>query len=115
MRTSIAVLVLTIAAIPALASADDLGAMTAMAKAAPTREAVVKTGAGTGVVKAFDRKAGNLTIQHGPIPAIGWPAMTMTFKVAHPAILKGLKLGQTIGFDAKVQGMKAEVTSVRPK
>jgi Cu(I)/Ag(I) efflux system protein CusF len=73
-----------------------------------------KTGKGTGVIKAINPSDGTLTIQHGPIPAVGWPAMTMAFK-ASPAVLTGLKVGQTVDFDAKVEGMSAEVTAVHPK
>ncbi len=74
----------------------------------------MKHGQGTGVIKALDLQAGSVTLQHGPIPAVSWPAMTMTFK-AKPALLKGLKVGQTIDFDCDVMGMSAEVTAVRPK
>ncbi len=74
----------------------------------------MKHGQGTGVIKGLDPKAGSVTLQHGPIPAVSWPAMTMTFK-AKPALLKGLKVGQTIDFDCDVQGASAEVTAVRPK
>jgi Cu(I)/Ag(I) efflux system protein CusF len=74
----------------------------------------MKHGQGTGVIKAIDPEAGSVTLQHGPIAAVSWPAMTMTFK-AKPALLKGLKVGQTIDFDCDVQGMSAEVTAVRPK
>jgi Cu(I)/Ag(I) efflux system protein CusF len=73
-----------------------------------------KHGQGKGVIKAIDAKAGTLTIQHGPIPAISWPAMTMTFKAKPAALLKGLKVGETIGFDTTVRGMSADVTAVRP-
>ncbi len=41
--------------------------------------------------------------------------MTMTFKAKPVTLLKGLKVGQTIGFDATVRGAAAEVTAVRPK
>jgi Cu(I)/Ag(I) efflux system protein CusF len=76
-------------------------------------KAGAKHGQGTGVIKAID-PAGSVTLQHGPIPAVSWPAMTMTFR-AKPALLKGLKVGQTIDFDCDVMGMSAEVTAVRPK
>jgi Cu(I)/Ag(I) efflux system protein CusF len=66
-----------------------------------------KQGKGTGVIKAIDAKAGTLTIQHGPIPAVAWPAMTMTFKAKPATLLTGLKVGQTIGFDTTVRGMDA--------
>jgi Cu(I)/Ag(I) efflux system protein CusF len=76
--------------------------------------APAKHGQGKGVIKAIDIKAGTLTIQHGSIPAVSWPAMTMTFKATPASLLKGLKVGQSIGFDATVRGMSAEVTAVRP-
>lgn len=74
-----------------------------------------KHGQATGIVKAIDAKTGMLTIQHGPIAGVGWPAMTMTFKAAPATLLHGLKVGQTIGFDATVRGTSAEVTAVRPR
>lgn len=74
-----------------------------------------KTGHGTGVITAIDPKTAKLTIQHGPIPAVSWPAMTMAFKANPPTLLRGLRVGQRIGFDVKVQGASAEVTSVRPQ
>jgi Cu(I)/Ag(I) efflux system protein CusF len=93
------------------AAADDMAGMKGMTPAAAP---AAKTGKGTGVITAVDPKAGTLTIQHGPIPAVGWPAMSMTFKASPTALLKGLKVGQKIGFDAKVKGMAADVTAVRP-
>lgn len=71
-----------------------------------------KHGQGTGVIKAIDPR-GSITLQHGPIAAVSWPAMTMTFKVK-PALLKGLKVGQTVDFDCEVTGMSGMVTAVRP-
>jgi len=74
----------------------------------------VKAGKGIGVVTALDAKAARITIKHGPIPGVGWPAMTMTFKAAPPALLKGVRVGQTVAFDVRARGMDAEVTSIRP-
>lgn len=99
---------LTLAAAGAIA-ADDMSSMPGMS--APS---TAKHGKGVGVIKAIDAKAGTLTIQHGPIPAVSWPAMTMTFKATPPTLLTGLKVGEKIGFDAKVRGTAAEVTAVRP-
>ena len=92
------------------AAADDMSNMKGMS-AAPA----AKHGQGTGVIKAIDDKAGTLTIQHGPIPAVSWPAMTMTFKAKPVSLLMGLKVGQTIGFDTTVRGMDAQVTAIRPR
>ena len=100
---------LTLATAGAIA-ADDMSNMPGMA-AGPT----AKHGKGVGVIRAIDAKAGTLTIQHGPIQAISWPAMTMTFKAKPANLLSGLKVGQTIGFDTTVHGMSADVTAVRPR
>jgi Cu(I)/Ag(I) efflux system protein CusF len=100
----IAILTLSTAA---AAAADDMSGM--------SMSAAAKHGQGKGVIKAIDAKAGTLTIQHGPIPAVAWPAMTMTFKAKPATLLKGLKVGEAIAFDCTVRGMAADVTAVRPQ
>jgi len=42
--------------------------------------------------------ADGVTISHQPVPAIGWPAMTMTFRVEQPALLRGVKTGDRVRF-----------------
>ena len=84
-------------------------AMQASSAAAP----VVKSGAGTGVVKAVDLKAGTITIAHDSIPSIGWPAMTMTFPVAEPSLLNGVKAGSTVSFDVTVTDNAPMITGLR--
>lgn len=44
---------------------------------------------------------GSVTISHEPVPAIGWPAMTMTFALPDLSIANGLKPGDMVrfGFD----------------
>lgn len=74
-----------------------------------------KTGNGVGVITALDPKAAKVTIKHGPIPTVGWPAMTMTFKSTPPALLKNVHVGQTIAFDMRTKGMDAEMTAIRPR
>jgi Cu(I)/Ag(I) efflux system protein CusF len=72
-----------------------------------------KTGKGTGVITEIDAKAGTVTIKHQPIAALGWPAMTMGFKVTPPSLLAALKVGQKIGFDANQGSGLPEVTAIR--
>ena len=105
---AIAAAVLALGAVN-VASADNMQGMSMSGQAA------AKHGQGSGVIKAIDPKAGTLTIQHGSIPAVGWPAMTMTFKAKPATLLKGLKVGELITFDCTVRGAAAEVTAVRPK
>jgi Cu(I)/Ag(I) efflux system membrane fusion protein len=40
----------------------------------------------------------SVTISHQPVPAIGWPAMTMTFHLADPAVARALKAGDQVAF-----------------
>jgi Cu(I)/Ag(I) efflux system membrane fusion protein len=48
----------------------------------------------------------SITLSHQPVRAIGWPAMTMTFRVADPALLRGYHKGQRVrfGFDQPAEG-----------
>ena len=87
---------------------------TVFAQAAKPAAAAVKTGRGMGTITALDTKGGTVTIKHGPIPSIGWPAMTMTFRASPPTLLKPLRPGQHVAFTAKAKGMTAEVTAISP-
>lgn len=99
--------------VAALGSAPSIAGMPNM-PGMPNTAAAAKTGKGVGVITALDPKAAKVTIKHGPIPSVGWPAMTMTFAAKPPALLKGLKVGQTVGFDTRVQGAAADVTAIKP-
>jgi membrane fusion protein, copper/silver efflux system len=48
----------------------------------------------------------SVTLSHEPVPAIGWPAMTMQFRLADPALAKGVKVGDRVafGFDRPAAG-----------
>jgi Cu(I)/Ag(I) efflux system protein CusF len=72
-----------------------------------------KTGKGVGVITDIDAAQSTVTLKHDPIPSLGWPAMTMGFHAAAPALLKGLKVGQKIGFDANQGSGLPEITAVR--
>ena len=52
-----------------------------------------------GSVDGIDPKAGTVSLQHGPVPSLKWPAMTMEFKAAHAGLLQGLKPGQAVTFE----------------
>lgn len=54
----------------------------------------------SGTVKKVDEAQGKLTIDHGPIKKLDMEAMSMVFKAGDPAMLKGLKAGDKIKFDA---------------
>lgn len=52
-----------------------------------------------GSVDGIDLKAGTLSINHGPVPTLKWPAMTMEFKAANASLLNDLKTGQAVRFE----------------
>ncbi|MBL8552871.1 MAG: efflux RND transporter periplasmic adaptor subunit [Phenylobacterium sp.] len=41
---------------------------------------------------------GTVTLSHQPIPDLQWPAMTMQFRLADPAMGRGLKVGDNVRF-----------------
>lgn len=71
------------------------------------------TGTGEGEVTAVDKTAGTITLRHGPIPGVKWPAMTMTFKANPTSLADQVKVGDKVSFDVKVQGQDNEVTAIR--
>jgi Cu(I)/Ag(I) efflux system membrane fusion protein len=50
-------------------------------------------------VEGTDLKEGTVTISHGPVASLKWPAMTMDFKVANAALLQDLKPGAKVAFE----------------
>jgi Cu(I)/Ag(I) efflux system protein CusF len=91
---------------PALAQGEGAAAP---ATQAPAASADAK---GVGKIESVDAKAGTVTIHHGPIAALGWPAMTMTFK-ATPEALKAAKSGQTVSFTLKTP--ENQVVAIQPQ
>jgi len=49
---------------------------------------------------------GAITLSHDPVAAVGWPAMTMTFRVPDPKLTQGVKVGERVrfGFDQPPSG-----------
>lgn len=89
------------------------------AMAAPTKPASTempqsaRTASATGTVEAIDVAAGKITLAHGPVDALGWPAMTMDFK-ATPEQVSSVRPGQHVRFEFTAQGMAATITRIEP-
>jgi membrane fusion protein, copper/silver efflux system len=58
---------------------------------------------GRGKVVEVDAKSGKVTLNHGPIKELGWPSMTMGFKVKDSKQLGKLKAGDAVEFDLKAE------------
>jgi membrane fusion protein, copper/silver efflux system len=68
--------------------------------AAPSAPAPAAVGhQAEGSVDSVDLQAGTVSLNHGPVASLKWPAMTMEFKAANAALLAGLKPGQAVSFE----------------
>lgn len=66
-----------------------------------------------GTVKKLDEKAQVVTLAHGPVDTLNWPAMTMAFKVKNKALLPKLREGKKVQVDIVKEGDDYVVTSVK--
>lgn len=69
-----------------------------------TRPAATVGHRAAGQVEDLDLKAATVTIAHGAVPGLKWPAMSMEFKVAHAGLLTGLQAGAQVGFEFVERG-----------
>ena len=71
--------------------------------------------AAQGTVDSIDAKAGTVSLNHGPIESLKWPAMTMEFNVANESLLQGLKPGASVAFEfVERQPGEWVITSLKP-
>ncbi len=69
---------------------------------------------GTGTIHAVMPKVGRVTLSHDPIPALGWPAMTMDLPIAPTVDAAAIPLDTPLEFDlAKGDGALYVITAVR--
>lgn len=64
----------------------------------------------TGTVQKFDPKSGLVTLAHGPVKSMNWPAMTMGFQVQDTMLFDKLSVGRKVDFEF-VQGTKGYVVT----
>ena len=62
----------------------------------PAANAALTLHEATGRIERID--ATSVTLSHGPVPALQWPAMTMAFRLPDAALGKGFKVGQRVRF-----------------
>jgi len=66
-----------------------------------------------GQVMKIDQSAGKITIKHGPAKRLGMEnGMTMVYKAQDPAMLKAVKTGNKIKFDAEQVNGQYTVTKI---
>lgn len=95
-RLAFVAAILTSSAVFAQQKMDDMKDMDMAKKPAASAEA---THMATGTVKTMDAKAGTVTLAHGPVASLNWPAMTMKFKVKDKALMKKLNAGNKVDIE----------------
>ena len=67
-----------------------------------------------GEVKKIDEGAGKITLKHGPAKSLGMDEpMTMVYRVKDPALLKQVKVGDKVKFDADRVNGQITVTKIQ--
>ena len=80
------------------------------ADAGPAAPQASETYSATGEVTAI---AGDqVTIAHGPVEGIGWPAMTMAFRAESPEMARGVSVGDRVSFAFRQDGGAYALTSI---
>lgn len=77
------------------------------------KKAQDKVHKGKGTVAKIDSAGGTVTIAHGPIPSMKWPAMTMTYAVKDKALLGKLSPEKKVEFEFVHRGSDYVVTSAK--
>jgi Cu(I)/Ag(I) efflux system membrane protein CusA/SilA len=65
------------------------------------------------VVQKLDTAKQLIVLKHGDIPNLGMSAMTMGFDVADKKMLKAVKAGDKVKFQAEMLGGRATVTELK--
>ena len=71
-----------------------------------------KTASGTGTVVALNATAKKITLDHGPMAAIDWPAMKMEFPTAPSVDLSKVKVGDKVKFTLSGSGNNYTVQAI---
>ena len=85
----------------------------ALALIAGAQAVVAQSALIDGQVTRVDQSAGKITIRHGPIKKLGMnEGMTMVFKAQDAAMLKAVKAGDKVKFDADQVNGQFTVTKI---
>src|SRR5262249_6445135 len=85
----------------------------ALSLAAFPPSATAQAGMVDGQVTKIDESAGKITLKHGPIKKLEMDeGMTMVFKAQDPAMLRSVKVGDKVRFDADRVNGQFTVTKI---
>ena len=69
---------------------------------------------GHGTVVAVDAARGEVTLDHERMPGF-MDAMTMTYTVAQPSLLDGIRVGEEVDFALEQRGDELRIRSIEPR
>jgi Cu/Ag efflux protein CusF len=69
---------------------------------------------GHGTVVAVDASRGQVTLDHERMPGF-MDAMTMTYTVAQPSLLEGIRVGEEVDFALEQRGDELRIRSIEPR
>ncbi len=80
----------------------------------PSNDETGRMASAEGTVTAIDDEAGTITIDHGPVPDVGWPAMTMAFAATEEQ-LSSVSVGDNVRFqfEQSEEGSKISAIATR--
>ncbi|MGY3617345.1 copper-binding protein [Bradyrhizobium sp. USDA 10063] len=91
-----------------------MAAAAALATSLLAQAASAQSAAINGEVKKIDEGAGKITLKHGPAKSIGMDEpMTMVYRVKDPAMLKQVKVGEKVQFEAEEAASGYTVTKLQ--
>lgn len=77
-------------------------------------DGAMQSASAEGTVTAIDTDAGTITIDHGAVPAIKWPAMTMAFE-ADEQLRNRVAVGDKVSFEFATGESGSSITSITKK
>ncbi len=88
--------------------------MTILAAGFLATTAIAQEATINGEVKKIDESAGKVTLKHGPAKSLGMDeGMTMVYRVKDPAMLKQVKVGDKVQFEAEKADGGITVTKIQ--
>jgi Cu/Ag efflux protein CusF len=66
-----------------------------------------------GQVTKIDQSASKITLRHGPIKNLDMDSMSMVFRVQDAAMLKGMKVGDKVKFEADRVNGQITITKIQ--
>lgn len=79
-----------------------------------TQSGAARTASAEGRVTAIDSEAGTITLDHGPVPAMDWPSMTMAFDAA-AEVRDHVAVGDSVTFEFEASDAGNRITSISKK